>query len=137
MQTIIDNFEHRTGIRLPTDLKAAYSMNGNGGWGPPYGVLGLIGGHITDQGDDVLSLYQNFCSTDPEDPNWHWPRQLMPICHTGCGVHICIDVNSGFVVKFDPNGFGPGGPPWEGAFSRVASKISEWLEKVPNERHDA
>jgi hypothetical protein len=127
MLEIIEEFQRKVGFALPPSLRAAYLDRGNGGWGPPYGVMGLIGGHLTDLGDDVLSLYQTWCGQDPDDPAWHWPRDLLPICHIGCGMHVCVDAATGAVIQFDPNGYGPGGPPWDTAFTHVCDSIDAWL----------
>lgn len=104
-------FEDATGIMLPEVLLNAYRTHGAGGFGPDYGVLGIISGHQTDLGDTMLGLYQSFCSPDPEDKGWKWPRNLVPFIHLGCAIHLCFDSSKqGFpVIRFDPTGYGPGG----------------------------
>jgi hypothetical protein len=116
------------GYPLPSALVELYARCGNGGFGPDYGLLGLNSGHVTDQGDTALSLYRIFNELDQEDPSWIWPKPLLPILHVGCAIHYCIDLAApdNPVVKFDPNGFGPGDD-WQAAFSVAFPKLEPWL----------
>ena len=124
----IAEVESEVGFPLPAVLTELYSSRGSGGFGPDYGLPGLGSGHVTDQGDTALSLYRTFNSSDPEDPSWVWPKQLLPILHLGCAIHYCIDLATpgNPVVQFDPNGFGPGAN-WDGAFTVVFPKLEPWL----------
>ncbi|WP_299343250.1 SMI1/KNR4 family protein [uncultured Pseudoxanthomonas sp.] len=124
----IAEVESTIGYSLPSALVELYAKRGNGGFGPDYGLLGLGSGHLTDQGDTALSLYRIFNEPDTEDPGWAWPKHLLPIIHAGCAIHYCIDLASpdNPVVKFDPNGFGPGDD-WQAAFSVASSKLEPWL----------
>lgn len=127
-QQEIDEVETTVGFPLPAGLLKLYASHGNGGFGPDYGLLGLASGHVTDQGDTALSLYQIFNQPDPDDPGWAWPGHLLPILHVGCAIYYCIDLADADnpVVRFDPNGFGPGDN-WEGAFSAVFPSLESWL----------
>lgn len=130
-QEEIAEAESVTGYALPSALLHLYAERGNGGFGPDYGLLGLGSGHLTDQGDTALSLYKILTQSDPEDPGWFWPRHLLPILHVGCAIHYCVDLFApgNPVVRFDPNGFGPGDN-WEIAFTTVDTTLEDWLSRL-------
>lgn len=125
-------FEKETGLHLPKSIKRMYLQFGNGGFGPDSDVMGLVSGHTDDLGSTVLKLYITFSEDDPEDPNWNWPKELIPICHLGCSMYICLDISKENVpvIKFDPNGKGPGSTKeeWESAFMKLYSNLHEWIE---------
>lgn len=125
----IAEVEQAIGFTLPAALIALYAGRGNGGFGPDHGLLGLASGHKTDQGDTALDLYRIFSSADPDDPNWSWPKNMFPILHIGCAIYCCVDLTTADnpVVRFDPNGFGPGDN-WSGAFTIISSKLLSWLD---------
>ena len=122
-------FEQRTGAALPNLWREIFTMIGNGGFGPGYGIYGLITGAPDDQGHVALQLYEVFNRVDPEDPGWHWPTDLIPIAHWGCAIQSCIDVSSpeGRMVRFDPNGHGPD-EGWEGAWWEEARTSADWWD---------
>ena len=125
----IDAVEKALGQRLPPLLTEIYRFVGNGGFGPGYGLTGLSGGATDDLGNDVLTLYRSFREADPEDPEWHWPSNLLPVCHLGDGMQICVrldDPTQGLVL-FDPSGCGPG-VSWEGAFRPISHDLASWLQ---------
>ncbi|GAB2528212.1 SMI1/KNR4 family protein [Microbulbifer agarilyticus] len=121
-------FKEKTGIELPVSLVELYKEKGNGGFGPDYGMLGIITGHKTDLNDSILSLYQGFCSDDPDDPNWVWPKELVPFIHVGCAIHYCIDstCSSSRVIEFDPTDYDPEVGPKD-HFKEVCSSFMEWV----------
>ena len=127
----IQRIEQELGLSLPVALKRLYTARGNGGFGPDYGFLGLGSGHKTDLGNTAIELYRSFMQKDPEDPGWEWPSELFPVLHIGCAVHFCVNLRdpSHPVVKFDPNGFGPG-EDWAGAFVVVSRTVDAWLKDV-------
>ena len=121
-------FEEKSGRKLPACLVELYKKNGNGGFGPDYGLLGIINGHKTELGDSMLELYQSLCSVDPDDPNWAWPKELVPFIHIGCAIHYCIDTGCKInrVVEFDPTDYDPEVGP-KGHFKEICSTFSEWV----------
>lgn len=127
----IAEVEQALGYSLPVKFVELYANRGNGGFGPDYGLLGLVSGHVTDQGDTALSLYRVFSEPDPEDLDWTWPKHLLPILHVGCAIYYCIDLAApgNPVVQFDPNGFGPGDN-WQDAFSVAFQKLEPWLDGI-------
>jgi hypothetical protein len=125
-----EQFATATGLSLPNVLVELYAERGNGGFGPDYGLLGIVDGHKTDLGDCMLQLYQSFCESDPEDPGWLWPKNLVPFIHIGCAMHLCIDTAhpEQRVVLFDPNGSGPG-EKLELHFKEESPSLAGWLER--------
>jgi hypothetical protein len=109
--------EERIGFTLPRSLVSLYAAVGNGGYGPAYGLLGLVGGALQEDGNDAVSMYETFSQTDPDDPHWSWPTKLLPIVHLGCAMYYCVDCSTedGMVVWFEPNPHELGGP-WTDTF---------------------
>jgi hypothetical protein len=127
--------ERRLGHRLPPVLAEAYAMIGNGGWGPGYGLLGLEGGVEGDPGDGTsIDLYEVFRGEDPEDPAWHWPEGLLPICDWGCAIRTCVDCTTpdGPVWTFDPNVDREPGDPMERYFAQTHASVAGWFEDWVN-----
>jgi hypothetical protein len=124
----IARVERTVGHRLPAALVNLYASRGNGGFGPEYGLLGLAAGHVTDQGDTALGLYEILCTPDPDSPGWVWPKSLFPILHIGCNIHYCIDLLApgNPVLRFDPNGL-DAADSWDGAFTVVSLNLEPWL----------
>ena len=91
---------------FPSLLRSLYLAVGNGGFGPGYGVIGVEGGHKTDEGDSIEKLYESFCTPDADDKEWKWPKGLLPFCHWGCAIYSCVNINEVEypVIWFDPNG---------------------------------
>jgi hypothetical protein len=112
---------------LPRLWRRVYLEVGNGGFGPGYGLTGLISGAKDDQGHSASDLYTSFRTPDPEDSSWRWPEGLLPVCHWGCAIQSCIDARDshGRVVRFDPNGHGPD-VGWEGAWWVEAPSAEAW-----------
>jgi len=97
--------EKRLGFKLPSALKALYTRVGNGGFGPTYGLLGLVGGAHQEDGNDAVTMYEYFRELLPNDPHWQWPEKLLPVVHLGCAMFFCVDCSDddGMVVWFEPN----------------------------------
>ena len=122
-------FERSVGFQLPELWRRIYGEVGNGGFGPGYGLLGLISGAKSDDGDSALDLYRVFTEDeDPEDPEFRWPKGLVPICHWGCAIYSCVDLAKpeAPVVRFDPNGHGPD-EGWDGAWQPESASSEAWL----------
>ena len=104
-ESVIKDAERRLGHPLPSIVRILFTSVANGGFGPGYGIVGLDGGHPTDEGDSSIGLYATFSETDPEDPHWKWPSGLLPLCHWGCAIYSCVDCSThdGKIFWFDPN----------------------------------
>lgn len=101
---------------------------GNGGFGPGYGLMGLVGGATDDMGKTAVGSYNDFAQSDPDDPAWKWPQGLLPICHWGCAIYSCIDSTSDDapVMTWDPNEWEDGTSP-ELAIRSTKMSLAEWL----------
>ena len=131
-------FEKKTGQHLPESVNRMYNHFGNGGFGSGSDVMGLVSGHTNGLGDTVLVLYNFFLQDDPDDPNWIWPKELIPICDLGCAMYICLDTSKKEVpvLKFDPNGKGPGSTKedWAIAFTQLYPSLEEWINSWGNDK---
>jgi SMI1 / KNR4 family (SUKH-1) len=133
----VGELEDDTGLRLPSFLREVYLSIANGCFGPGYGLMPLTRRPTNEADETVLDLYRSFRQPDPEDPAWTWPKDLLPICDWGCAIRSCVDCSSdqGAVIRFDPNGHGPG-VEWETAFESESPSIQAWLtqwaSRIPN-----
>ena len=120
----------RLGVQLPESVRRVYMEIANGGFGPGYGLVGLITGARLDTGGSAISLYEVFRENDPEDPLWSWPAGLLPVCHWGCAIYSCVDCTqvSAPVLRFDPNGHELGAS-WHSAFRLEARSFEDWLRR--------
>jgi len=84
----------RLGFTLPEVLRSIYTNGANGGFGPGYGLMGVIDGFTDDQKANAVDLYQNFRTRDPEDKAWVWPEGLFPFCYWGCAVYSAVKCNA-------------------------------------------
>lgn len=130
--------EKRLGMRLPPLVRRVYAEVGNGGFGPGYGLWGLITGHQDDR-DSVVSRYELYTGPAPEgDENWRWPRSRIVLAHWGCAICSCLDLafEPAPVLRFDPGRFVARGAAEHGAvpsesldpcFAPEADSFGEWL----------
>ena len=112
----LDAVERRLGHRLPESVRALYGTVGNGGYGPAYGLLGLVGGMTQEEGHDALSQREMYLQPDPSDAAWAWRKGLLPLVHLGCAMYFCVDCTTaeGDVVWFEPNAHDQGA--WDDTF---------------------
>ena len=74
---------------LPPLLKAMYLNVGNGWSAPGYGLIGVVGGRLSNLGD-LATTYREvrrgagYLSLD-------WPDALLPFCEWGCNIFSCVD----------------------------------------------
>lgn len=124
----VSELEAATGLCLPLFLRDVYLTVANGCFGPGYGLMPLIRHPLDEAEETVLGVYRSFRLPDPDDPAWFWPAHLLPICDWGCAIRSCVDCSTeeGSVVRFDPNGHGPG-VSWVSAFEGERSSVREWL----------
>jgi len=102
-KTEIAHAEQRLGVHFPTIFRRVYGEVGNGGFGPGYGMIGLITGH-QDEGS-IISHYE--FDTGVLWENWRWPHGRVRLAHWGCSIWSCVDLTTEAapVLRFDPNGF--------------------------------
>jgi hypothetical protein len=126
---IIQSVEKQLGFRLPDILRNIYMKVGNGGFGPGYGLIGVSEGASDDQGNTIEILYHLYHKDEPSDPNWNWPKGLVPICYWGCAIYSCIDCNrpNAPVIVFDPNEHEEH-KSWDTSFILQRASFEEWIE---------
>lgn len=120
--------ESRLGLVIPVPLREIYLSVGNGGFGPAYGILGLVGGATNEDGLDAVGVYQRFRQPDPNDHHWRWPTSLLPIGHLGCGMFVCADcaTTDAALIWFEPNPH-EHSEPWHDAFIPFNISLETWL----------
>jgi len=120
--------EQMLGFALPDPLHDLYHNVANGGFGPGYGFIGLMGGVKSDLNTDVVEDYRLRLMEDEQDPGYFWPVGVLPVCHWGCAIYSCIDCRlpEARVLRFDPN---PVDEDWSVAWGCESSSLSLWLRR--------
>ncbi|MFE5481794.1 SMI1/KNR4 family protein [Streptomyces sp. NPDC056527] len=110
------------GFALPPLLARLYREVGNGGFGPDYQLLPLIG-----SGRTALSEYQCERSASAKEETPHWPAGVLPILDWGCAMYAAVDCHSetATVLLFEPNAMGDDRAT---AWFVDAGSLTEWLE---------
>src|SRR5215831_17020858 len=104
--------EQALGFSLPAILRSLYMHVANGGFGPGYGIIGCIGG-FGDAGN-IVEGYQFHVTRNQlldidkreyisEIPETYWPSFLVPLCDLGEAVVLCLDGNTGRIVRVYPS----------------------------------
>ena len=118
----IEDAEASLGVALPPLLRRLYVEIGNGGFGPGYGVLGLVGGATDSRGHSAIDLHRR------------WPTEttevLLPICHWGCGIYSLIECapDPGRMWGCDPNADSGGDGPLRDAELDFHGWLTLWVE---------
>jgi hypothetical protein len=126
-EATLSKAEERLGFALPRVLHQVYGLVGNGGFGPGYGLIGIVGGVRDDLGRDVVADYLLRREGDPHDPAWSWPEKLLAVCHWGCGIYSCVDCarDDAPVIRFDPNVVDRD---WSIAFAQERPTFVAWVQ---------
>lgn len=85
----------------------------NGGFGPGYGLIGLPGGTLDDEGRSLVEL-REILWIDSETP---MPPPVVPLCEWGCGIWSCLDGETGAVLTMDEYGL-----------KDIGQSFQSWLE---------
>ncbi len=113
--------EQALGLPLPPVLRVLYRELANGGFGPGYGLRGVLGGYGTpadarDDDDTLLGAYpltrkgMTPIMLTRQDAHWRapdrvdgspfvhlssrrWPQGMLRICDLGCVQEICVDLD--------------------------------------------
>jgi hypothetical protein len=103
-----------------------YGRVANGGFGPGYGITGLVGGFLPGLKTDVVEEYLLRREGDEWADVPEWPEGLLPICHWGCAIYSCVDCAepSTRIVRFDPN---PVDDDWSIAWGDEYDTLEDWL----------
>ncbi|MGW0065532.1 SMI1/KNR4 family protein [Streptosporangium sandarakinum] len=114
--------ERILGFRLPPVLVRLYREVANGGFGPDYQFLPLLG-----EGRTAVSDYQEEREGPESSGDTHWPADVLPILDWGCGMYAAVDCRSpeGTVLLFEPNGITGN---WHRAWHVDAESLADWLE---------
>ena len=123
----IEIAESMLGFELPPLFRKLLTEIGNGGFGPTYGLLGIMNG-AEDNGSNIIDLYKVFRKSNYFTPVSQWPERLLPICHFGCGMYACLDCTypDAPVIWYEPNPREKGDP-LNPFLIPIAKSFEEWL----------
>lgn len=119
----IADAEKYMGIAFPELLGTLFTSIANGGFGPGYGLIGLQGGQLDDQGRSITDLYSAFHQDIPV-----LSKAILPCCDWGGGVWSCIDCidDKDLMVTISEYGVTNTGVPFLEWMQRWASGESLW-----------
>lgn len=119
--------EARLGAPLGPCARDLWGRVGNGGFGPGYGISGLVGGHDADSDGDAVTFYETLLEPDPSDDRWRWPDTMLPFCSWGCAIHSVVDLGTTaeHVFRFDPNVVADD---WRAAWFDEGLDLAGWLQ---------
>ncbi|MEU4536731.1 SMI1/KNR4 family protein [Streptosporangium sp. NPDC023825] len=114
--------ERALGLRLPPVLTRLYREVANGGFGPDYQLLPLVG-----EGRTAVNDYREERGSLDSDGGAYWPADVLPILDWGCGMYAAVDCRSpqGVVLLFDPNG---ASGDWHDSWYVDSESLTGWLE---------
>jgi SMI1 / KNR4 family (SUKH-1) len=118
--------QERLGFALHPLLARLYSHVADGGFGPDYQLLPLLG-----PGESVVGKYvaEREAAVVPENPRW--PEGVVPILTWGCAMYACVDCfdPDGQVLLFEPNAYvwGPGDECWFLDSTSLHAWLETWL----------
>jgi hypothetical protein len=119
--------EELLGFRLPVAVRQLYGEVANGGFGPSYGLLGLVGGATSTGGQTAVDCYRVLRLPDGADPSRVWPRGRLPVCDWDDGLSCldCLD-EAVPVIRYDHERVADGvGRP--ATFTPEARTLEAWL----------
>jgi SMI1/KNR4 family protein SUKH-1 len=122
--------EEALGFELPLELKRLYAEIGNGGFGPGYGLLGLLNGATDESGETAVQKYAALRNDSVEEGGIPWPTGLLPICNWGCAIYSCINCSTPTyrMELFDPNPHEDHCTDWKDAFFTENCDFCQWIE---------
>ena len=107
---MLDDAERELGLPLPLPVREVYGRVANGGFGPGYGLTGLVGGVESDLNADVVADYRLRLRPDGHDVAYFWPEGVLPVRHWGCAIYSCINCRMpearGAALRPEPRGRG-------------------------------
>ncbi|MFF3171294.1 SMI1/KNR4 family protein [Streptomyces sp. NPDC057900] len=123
---LIARAEAQLGFSLHPLLARLYREVADGGFGPEYRLLPLIGPDRPDAGVVGEYLTRREESVGVEHPEW--PEGVVPVLTWGCAMYAGVDCLSedGQVLLFEPNAYGGGS--WEHCWFLDSAGLAEWLE---------
>ncbi|MCP2337863.1 SMI1/KNR4 family protein [Actinomadura rupiterrae] len=114
----ISEAETLLGFRIPPLLARLYRKVGNGGFGPDYHLLPLIGPEETT----AVGTYR------AEHASGDWPTGVLPILDWGCAMCAAVDCADpdAPVLLFEPNAVT--GDDWSRAWFEDTGSLAAWLD---------
>ena len=143
----IKDAEDQLGFALQPLLARLYREVADGGFGPDYQLLPLLG-----PGESVVGEYlaQREAALGPQQPpepgeavaeNALWPEGVVPVLTWGCAMYACVDCfdPDGQVLLFEPNAYlgGPGDECWFLDSTSLRAWLETWLAGTGWFEHDA
>ncbi|WP_030689964.1 SMI1/KNR4 family protein [Streptomyces globisporus] len=115
--------EEQLGFALHPLLARLYREVADGGFGPDYRLLPLLGPDSSVVGE---YLTRRGASVGAEHPEW--PEGVIPILTWGCAMYAGVDCRSeeGQVLLFEPNPYSGGS--WEQCWFLDSAGLAAWLE---------
>ncbi|MFB6839059.1 SMI1/KNR4 family protein [Streptomyces sp. NPDC056361] len=115
--------EAQLGFTLHPLLVRLYREIADGGFGPDYRLLPLLG-----PGAGVVSEFLERREASSGVPYPEWPDGVVPILTWGCAMYAGVDCFSedGQVLLFEPNVYG--GDSWEECWFLDSTGLAAWLE---------
>lgn len=115
--------ERQLGIALHPLLARLYREVADGGFGPDYGLLPLLG-----SGSSVVGEYRTRREASIGVDHPEWPEGVVPILSWGCAMYAGVDCFSedGQVLLFEPNPYSGGS--WEQCWFLDSPGLAAWLE---------
>ena len=89
---LVISSEQKVGFPLWSDHRQILMELANGGFGPGYGLLGIDGGSVDDDGRSLIELRDMILS--PEELS----LPIIPLCDWGGGVWSCLDCQTGEIL---------------------------------------
>jgi len=113
----IADAERVLGFVLPPLLRKLYLHVANGGFGPEYTLLPLVGA-----GRTATAEHRPLRDSHPAC----WPHGLLPILGWGCGMYAAVGclTPDAPVLLFEPN---PGPDDWADAWFLDSPSLTQWL----------
>ncbi|OPC77611.1 SMI1/KNR4 family protein [Embleya scabrispora] len=115
--------EARLGFALHPLLARLYREVADGGFGPDYQLLPLLG-----PGTGVVGEYLARREESAGEEHPDWPEGVVPIMTWGCAMYAGVDCfdEDGQVLLFEPNPYGGGS--WEECWFLDSAGLAAWLE---------
>ena len=108
-RTAVAESELLLGFPLPSSLRAIYSQIANGGFGPGYGFVGVVGGAPGSVDDtDLATTYRRERElARSQGPFGAWPRRVLRFLEWGCNIASCVDARTGRILRYEPDSGDP------------------------------
>ncbi|WP_037869295.1 SMI1/KNR4 family protein [Streptomyces sp. SPB074] len=115
--------ERRLGFVLHPLLARLHREIADGGFGPGYRLLPLLG-----PGESLVEEYVARRAASAGAGHPEWPAGVVPVLTWGCAMYAAVDCLSaeGQVLLFEPNAHGGGS--WEDCWFLDSPGLAAWLE---------